>query len=80
MIVEIKVFASLRHHIPSSDKHLEENKWSISKGAVIVQVLEMLNIPEDAARIFLINGRKADKISVLKEGDVLHIFPQMAGG
>lgn len=80
MIVEVKVFASLRHYIPASDNRLEDNKWNISEGASVGQVLEMLNIPEEEARIFLINGRKVEKTKVLSEGDLLHIFPQMAGG
>lgn len=80
MIIEIKVFASLRHHIPASDSHLEDNKWNIKEGATVAQVLELLNIPEEEARIFLINGRKVERTNTFREGDLLHIFPQMAGG
>lgn len=80
MIIEIKVFASLRHYVPASNKHLEDNKWDISERATVNQVLETLNIPDEEARICLINGRKVEKTSILNEGDLLHIFPQMAGG
>lgn len=80
MLVEVKIFASLRHHVPVSDKRLEGDKWNIPEGATVAQVMEMLNLPEEEAKIMLINGRSADRERVLSEGDVLHIFPPMCGG
>jgi len=80
MIVEVKVFAALRHHIPPSDDQLENDKWRMPEGVTVLQVLEKLNIPEEEAKVFLINGRNVEKMIVLNEGDVLHIFPLMAGG
>ncbi len=80
MIVEVKVFTSLRQYIPSSDKHLDGDKWDVSKGAKIIDVLAMLKLPEDQDLIFLVNGRHADKDRVLNEGEVLHVFPPIIGG
>lgn len=80
MIIEVKIFSSLRHYIPNSDRHLDGDKWDITKRATIAQVLKMLNIPEEEARILLINGRHADRERVLNEGDVLHVFPPIMGG
>jgi len=80
MIIEVKIFSSLRHYVSSSDNHLEGDKWRISDNATVAQALEMLNLPEQEARVLLINGRSADRERVLKEGDVLHVFPAICGG
>lgn len=80
MIIEAKVFSSLRHYLPNSHRNLEGDKWDISEGATVAQTLEMLNIPEEEARILLVNGRNVDRQRVLKGDDVLHIFPAICGG
>jgi len=80
MIIEAKIFATLRHYVPNSPHHLDRDKWDMPEGATVRQVLKMLNIPEKETKILLINGRNADKARVLNEGDVFHVFPIMAGG
>jgi len=80
MIITVKLFSTLRHHVPNSDRHLDQDKWNVTEGATVAQVLEMLSLPEKEATILLINGRKADRDKTLNEGDVLHVFPPMAGG
>ena len=78
--MKVKVFTSLRQYIPSSDKHLDGDKWDVPNGAKIIDVLAMLKLPEDQELILLVNGRHADKDRVLGEGDVLHVFPPVIGG
>ena len=80
MIIEIKVFSSLRHHIANSDKRLDGDKCDIPEGTTVTQVLKMLGIPEEEAQFLLINGRNAKGGSILNKGDVLHVFPLLAGG
>jgi molybdopterin converting factor small subunit len=80
MLVEIKVFSSLRHYVPPSEKHLEGDKWDIPEEATVAQVLEMLNLPEKEVKVLLINGRHGDMERILKEGDVFHVFPPIMGG
>ncbi|UCD87583.1 MAG: MoaD/ThiS family protein [Desulfobacterales bacterium] len=80
MIIEVKVFSSLCHYIPKSERRLDRHKWDIDEGATVQQVLKMVGLPDDEVRVLLINGRNAKRENVLKEGDVLHVFPPMAGG
>jgi molybdopterin converting factor small subunit len=80
MIIQVKIFSTLKHHVPHSDKRLDEDKWEVTEGATVSQVLDMLSLPEEEAKIFLVNGRNADRDRALTEGDVLHVFPLMAGG
>lgn len=44
------------------------------------QILEMLNLPEEEAKILLINGRHAYRGRILMEGDVLQVVPPLCGG
>jgi len=80
MIIEAKIFSSLRHYSPNSPNHLDGDKWDIPEGATVAHALKMLNISEKETKILLINGRRADMESVLNKGDVFHVFPLMAGG
>ena len=80
MIIETKIFSSLRHYLPDSDKRLEGDRWEVTEGASVAQVLKMLNLPDEEAKIILINGRHAARERILNEGDVLHVFPPMCGG
>ena len=43
-------------------------------------VLRSLGVPEDKPRILLVNGRHANAAQALCEGDVLSVFPPVAGG
>lgn len=80
MIIKIKVLSILRQHLPLSDNRLDEESWNVPEGATIVDVLQVLNMPTELAKIFLVNGIRVDKGQVLSEGDVLHILPQIVGG
>ena len=80
MIIEVKLFSTLRHYLPNSHNRVSGDKWDITEGGTVAEVLEMLNIPFEEARVILKNGRKADMETVLNDGDVLHVFPPMVGG
>ena len=80
MIIEIKLFSWLRNLLQSSNNRLDEDKWDIQEGATVGQVMEMLHLAGRGDLILLVNGRHANKQSVLNEGDVLSILPPIGGG
>jgi sulfur-carrier protein len=80
VIIEAKIFSSLRHHLPKSEHRLDNDKWEVTEGTNAGEILKMLNLPEEEVKTLLINGRKAEKESVLRDGDVFHVFPLIAGG
>jgi molybdopterin synthase sulfur carrier subunit len=80
MIIEIKVFSSLRNDVQPSDKRLEGDTWDIGEGATVGHVLEMLHLAGRDDLILLVNGHHANKESVLSEGDALSILPPIGGG
>lgn len=49
-------------------------------GATVSEVLTAYRVPEDKPRILLVNGRHSSLDQQLREGDVLSVFPPVAGG
>jgi len=46
----------------------------------VQEILSRLRIPDEIPKIILINGVHGKREQVLKDGDVLSIFPPVAGG
>jgi molybdopterin converting factor small subunit len=80
MIIQIKVFSSLRNNVQSSNNRLDKDKWDIREGATVGHVLEMLHLAGRGDLILLVNGHHANKESVLSEGDALSVLPPIGGG
>jgi molybdopterin converting factor small subunit len=77
MIVQLRFFAGLRDYLPTgSNPHEAE----VPEGGTVRDVLNSLGVPEDKPRILLVNGRHAEIGQVLNDGDVLSVFPPVAGG
>ncbi|MCJ7546028.1 MAG: MoaD/ThiS family protein [Deltaproteobacteria bacterium] len=80
MIVEIKIFSTLKGYVAESDMLVGDNRWEIPEGITACELGKKLKIPEKEIKIILINGRKADADHVLNEGDSVYIFPLLMGG
>ena len=80
MIIKVRLYLSLLRHVPDSDKRLDGDKWEVPERSTVGQVLEMLNLPEEEAKMLLINGRHTYRGRTLKEGDVLQVVPPLCGG
>ena len=79
MVIEVKLFATLRDYLPKGSERFS-CKLEIDGTTRIGDILSRLKIPEDIPKIILINGIHGKEDQVLKEGDVLSIFPPVAGG
>ena len=79
MKVEVKLFANFREYLPpGSDKYA---CWlELEEGTTISQVLMKLKIPESVPMILLVNGMHSKVEDVLQLGEVLSVFPPVAGG
>ncbi|NIO03230.1 MAG: MoaD/ThiS family protein [Proteobacteria bacterium] len=79
MEIEVKLFANFRDYLPKgSDRFSSKIKVDASKR--VADVLRKLGLPEDYPKIILINGVHAKENDKLKDGDVLSVFPPVAGG
>jgi len=77
MVVQLKFFAGLRSYLPPEPFPYP---YDAQEGATVAQVLGALSIPLDKPRIILINGRHGELETALSEGDLLSLFPPVAGG
>jgi sulfur carrier protein len=79
MEIEVKLFATLRDYLPKGSSRFS-CKLEIDNQTRIQDVMSRLKIPDDLPKIILVNGVHGKKDQILKEGDVLSIFPPVAGG
>lgn len=80
MKVELRLFASLRKQLPPGSPR-GKCDLDLPEGTTIGGVLVQMDIPRASAQMILVNGDHGrDFDRALHDGDVLSIFPQVAGG
>jgi molybdopterin synthase sulfur carrier subunit len=79
MEIEVKLFATLRDYLPKGSSRFS-CKMEVDGSTRVQDILFRLKIPEEIPKIILINGVHGKKEQLLKEGDVLSVFPPVAGG
>ena len=79
MEIEVKLFATLRDYLPKGSGQFS-CKMEIDGQTRIKEILAKLNIPPEIPKIILVNGVHGKPAQVLKEGDVVSLFPPVAGG
>jgi|YelNatPaOPRAMG01_1025707.scaffolds.fasta_scaffold01613_21 molybdopterin converting factor small subunit len=75
MKVQCRLFASLREKVGAKEKLLD-----LPRGARVSDALASLGLPSEGSYILLRNGVHAELHEPLSEGDVLSVFPLIAGG
>jgi len=79
MKVEIRLFATFREFLPPGSTTFSFTK-ELEADATVQGVIEALKLPEHVPKIIIVNGIHAGSKRVLQEGDVLSLFPPIAGG
>ena len=80
MHITVNIYAYLRYYLPEPQETMLEKEWDVPKEASVGFVLEKLRLPKEIRITVLVNNKSVDQKAILKEGDVVHILPQMAGG
>lgn len=73
--IQLKLFATLSRFNPDS-----ADRYEISEGTTINDLLSRLEIPTEKAKLVFVNGIKADLSQTLKGEDRVGIFPPVGGG
>lgn len=79
MKVEVHLTATLRAYLPAGTAG-DSVVLDVPDGATVDQVVHSLRIPSKLDRLTVVNGRDAAPDQPLAEGDVLSLFPPLAGG
>ncbi len=82
MKMYLELYASLMHLLPpGTSRHKREIK--VAEGTSVQNVIDQYHIPLESAHIVLVNGVfvcEDRNQHILKEQDVLSIWPPVAGG
>jgi sulfur carrier protein ThiS len=84
MKVVFKLYASLTQYLPPESRYDNRLALELPEGSSVEQVIEPFGLPPKLVHLVLVNGvyvPPAQRLShVLKDGDVLAIWPPIAGG
>lgn len=84
MQVTLKLYASLSEHLPPDARSGNQICVEVEPGTPIPRIVEPYNLPPKLVHLVLVNGvfvppeRRATH--ALRDGDVLAIWPPVAGG
>jgi len=84
MQIKLKLYASLSDLLPAGAKD-NAIDIEIAEATTLNNVIDQYNVPRKLAHLVLINGvfvceTDRDQANVLQPGDVLAIWPPVAGG
>jgi len=84
MNITFKLFATLGDYLPASVRPGNEMPLQVADGVTVAQVIEPFALPVKLVHLVLVNGHfiapEQRAAHVLVEGDVLAIWPPIAGG
>ena len=82
--ITLKLYASLGEYLPARARGGNEMTLGIAEGVSIAQAIEPFGLPVKLVHLVLVNGvfvpPEQRSSRVLEEGDVLAIWPPIAGG
>jgi molybdopterin converting factor small subunit len=76
-MIRVKMFAEFRKYAPDGQT---EFALELVPAATADRAVARLGLPPDLPKVVLVNGRREKPDTVLKDGDVLTLFPLMEGG
>jgi sulfur carrier protein ThiS len=84
MNITLKLFASLTDYLPDHARGDNLMRCEVAADATVAQVIASCALPEKLVHLVLVNGTYVDPAhrptQTLNEGDVLAIWPPIAGG
>jgi molybdopterin synthase sulfur carrier subunit len=84
MHITFKLFATLTDYLPPEVRRSNQMVLEVAPEASILDIIEPFGLPEKLVHLVLVNGKyvapEVRGTTVLAEGDVLAIWPPVAGG
>ena len=79
MRIEVRLFATLVPYLPRDGRE-GAAVLEVPEGSTVRDVVRRLGIPADLERVTLLNGGDSAPDAALRPGDILTVFPPLAGG
>nr|MBL8410942.1 MoaD/ThiS family protein [Dechloromonas sp.] len=83
MRLTIKLYATLADYLPAGSKN-NRIEVEVSEGASVTSALQPFGLPPKLTHLVLVNGvfvpPEARATTSMREGDVLAVWPPIAGG
>lgn len=84
MRITLKLFATLTDYLPPDARRANQVPLDLPDGSTVAQAYEPFGLPAKLVHLVLVNGHyiapEARPTHVLKDGDVLALWPPIAGG
>jgi sulfur-carrier protein len=84
MKITVKLFATLTDYLPLAARRDNRIELDVAPEAPISQIIEPFGLPPKLVHLVLVNGRYIEPSqrlrTTLADGDVLAIWPPIAGG
>ena len=80
MKVIIRLVGSMKRLLPEKDRVSGSSMFDVTSGITLAGFLEVAGIKSGGAMVVLVNGRCPEAGRELNEGDVVAVFPPVAGG
>ncbi len=77
--VNVRLFATLRRFYPDYDSE-KGIDVEVEGGSTIEKLIRVLQLPENEARVILINGKSKMTTDTVEDGDRINIFTPLGGG
>jgi sulfur carrier protein ThiS len=78
--ITVRLLASYRQYLPRDHDAQAGYQVQVLQGSRVSDVLAELPIPPGDVLTFFVNGRHAQRDQVLREDDILSVFPAVGGG
>jgi molybdopterin converting factor small subunit len=79
MKIEVKLFAHFRDFLPKGSDRFSCT-MNLDSSKRVGDIIQRLKLPKNSSKIILLNGRHTKESDPIKDGDVLSVFPPVAGG
>ncbi|KRT68773.1 MAG: sulfur carrier protein ThiS [Candidatus Rokubacteria bacterium CSP1-6] len=79
MKIEVRLFATLAAYLPDESDG-RSAALEVADGSTVADAVRLLGIPDDMPFVAMIDGRDSALDRPLGDGDVLSLFPPLAGG
>jgi sulfur carrier protein ThiS len=80
MHITVNIYAYLRQYLRHAESLIQHKTWEVPDSSTVARILERLNLPNEVGITVLVNNNRVEQETILKEGDIVHILPQMGGG